>query len=239
MPMDRAARLRVLLDAAGSGERDPARALCAVCVEALPITGAGLSLITESGHVGTVAASSPLTARVDELQFALGEGPCVEAFRLGGPVLEPDLTAPTAARWPGFGPAAMEVGVRAAFAFPLEVGAFRLGALNLFRDSPGALTADEIADALLLADAATRILLDLEAESTVGEVPARLDDSALWRVEVHQATGMIMAQLNVRVAEAFVRLRAHAYVTDRPLDEVARNVVARRLRFGDEDRADQ
>jgi len=239
MQMDRAAGLRVLLDAAGSAGRDPARGLCAVCVDVLPITGAGLSLITDSGHVGTVAASSPVTARVDELQFTLGEGPCVEAFQLGGPVLEPDLNAATAARWPGFAPAAIKAGVRAAFAFPLQVGAFRLGALNLFRDSEGSLTAEEIADALLLADAATRILLDLEAESATGEVPAELDDPAMWQVEVHQATGMIMAQLNVRVDEAFVRLRAHAYATDRPLGEVARDVVARRLRLDGEDRGDQ
>jgi ANTAR domain-containing protein/GAF domain-containing protein len=236
--LDRAARLRGLLDAGGSGGRDPAR-LCAVCVEVLPITGAGLSLITESGHVGTIAASSPVTARVDELQFTLGEGPCVEAFQLGGPVLEPDLAAATVARWPGFAPAAIGAGVRAAFAFPLQVGAFRIGALNLFRDSPGSLTADEIADALLLADVATRILLDLGAESAAGEVPAGLDDPALWQAEVHQATGMIMAQLRVRVDEAFVRLRAHAYATNRPLGEVAADVVARRLRLDGEDRGDQ
>jgi len=239
MRMDRAARLRVLLDAAGNAGHDPARGLCAVCVDVLPITGAGLSLITDSGHVGTVAASSPVTARVDELQFTLGEGPCVDAFQLGGPVLEPDLNAATAAHWPGFAPAALAAGVRAAFAFPLQVGAFRLGSLNLFRDSKGSLTAEEIADALLLADAATRILLDLEAESVAGEVPAELDDPALWRVEVHQATGMIMAQLHVRVDEAFVRLRAHAYATDRPLGDVARDVVARRLRLDDKDRGDQ
>jgi len=239
MHMDRAARLRGFLDAAGGAGRDPARGLCAVCVEVLPITGAGLSLITESGHVGTVAASSPVTALVDELQFTLGEGPCVEAFQLGGPVLEPDLDAATAARWPGFTPAAIKAGVRAAFAFPLQVGAIRLGALNLFRDTPGALTAGEIADALLLADAATRMLLDLEPGSAAGEVPADLDDPALWQVEVHQATGMIMAQLNVRVDEAFVRLRAYAYTTDRPLGEVARDVLARRLRLDGEDRGDQ
>jgi ANTAR domain len=233
---DRGARLRVLLDAAGGG--DAAQALCAVCVDVLPITGAGLSLITASGHVGTVAASGPVTARVDELQVALGEGPCVEAFQLGGPVLEPDLEVVTG-RWPAFAPAAIEVGVRAAFAFPLQVGAFRIGALNLFRDTPGSLSLVEIADALLLADAATQILLDLQAESAAEGVPAGLEDPALWRVEVHQATGMIMVQLGVRVDEAFVRLRAHAYATDRRLGEVARDIVARRLRLNGEKRGAQ
>ena len=76
---------------------------------------------------------------IEELQYTLGEGPCVEAHTLNRVVLEPDLAHPSVPRWLAFTPHAVEAGVRAVFAFPLQVGTARLGALDLYRDGPGGL----------------------------------------------------------------------------------------------------
>ena len=108
----------------------------------------------------TIYASDRVASDVEELTLTLGEGPCVDAFT-GGPVLVADLTAPwRLARWPVFAPAAARAGVRAVFALPLQVGAIRLGVLDLYRAQPGDLDREQLADALVLADTACALLLD-------------------------------------------------------------------------------
>jgi hypothetical protein len=117
------------------------------------------------------------------------------------------------------------------FGFPLQVGAVRLGALNLYCDVPGVLTDEQHADALLLASITAKTLLLLQANAPVGAVAAELEANADFQYVVHQASGMVAAQLDVGVGQALVRLRAHAFGNDRALTDVARDVVARRLRF--------
>ena len=202
----------------------------AVCVDLLRVTGAGIALIGNGQHRGAIAVSDPGLAAVDELQFSLGEGPCLDADRQGRPVLEPDLNR-AQRQWPAWTPAAMAEGIHAAFAFPLQVGGAHLGALTLYRATPGDLTERDVGDALFLADLATGLLLDLEAGTPPGSLPERLSDITAHRAEVHQATGMIAAQLDVTVAQALTRLRARALAEGRPIRDVAADVVARRLRF--------
>jgi hypothetical protein len=227
---DRARQLRALLHADTEDGRVVDR-LCRICVEQLSVTGAGIALLTPSGALATVAASDAVMRQVDELQFTVGEGPCVDAFRSGSPVLEPELGVRPVVRWPGFGAEATALGVLAVFAFPLQVGAMRLGALDLYRDAPGSLEADLLADALVLADAATRALLDLEDSATTTPGLGSLDEPTLWRPEVHQATGRVMVQLGVGVQEAFLRLRAYAFAVGRPVSAVARDVAGGSLRL--------
>jgi len=148
-------------------------------------------------------------------------------------VLEPDLDEPSTPRWPAFAGPAVEAGVRAIFGFPLHVGAVRLGALNLYRDRPGPLSDDQHADALVMADVAAQALLLLQAEAPPGELAAELESGADFHFAVHQASGMVAAQLDVSVGEALIRLRAHAFGNDRALAGVSEDVVARRLRFDD------
>jgi hypothetical protein len=207
--------------------------LVILCVEMLSVTGAGVAVISEGQHRGAVAVSDPAYGAIDDLQFSLGEGPCIAADGSAGPVLEPDL-ALAVEQWPGFVPAALGNGVRAAFAFPLRMGAIHVGVLNLYRDAPGDLDGTDLRDAISLTHIATHLLLDLEADLASGMLPDRLAEIVHHRAPVHQATGMIAAQLHVEVATALVRLRAFAWSRDRSIDDVAADVVARLLRFDHE-----
>ncbi len=220
----------------GSGEQVTLPAsLSAACLSALPVSGVGVALMTADGPSGVVLAATDERARqLEELQFALGEGPCVEASGSGRPVLQPDLAVAGPVRWPRFGAAVRDAGVQAVFAFPLRVGAVRVGVLDCYRDTPGSLSAPDLVEALAFADAATAVVLHLQSHD---EHAARSDtliapiDS---RAEVHQATGMISIQLGITLTEALLRLRAHAYAADRTVSTIAADVVSRRLSFGDE-----
>ncbi len=180
---------------------------------------------------GSLGASDEVSRTIEELQFALGEGPCRDANRDQRPVLEPDLRAPAEARWPAFSPLVVEAGGRAVFAFPLRLGAARLGALDLYRDRPGRLTDEQHADALVLADVVTEAILLMQSAAPAGLLAAALADEADLHPVVHQATGMVAAQLEASVGEALVRLKAFAFGNGRALDEVAKDVLAGTLRF--------
>ena len=166
----------------------------------------------------------------------LGEGPCRDVLASAAPVLAADLgDAESVRRWPGFTPAARQLGAGAVFVFPLTVGAIRAGVLGLYRGSPGSLPDRQLGDLLILADAATVMLLGSaygDAETDGGSwLDGQAGDLALHRAEIDQATGMLTVQLGVPVATAFARLRAYAYSQDRRLGDVAGDIVARRLRL--------
>jgi len=203
------------------------------CAAALPVTGVGLMLMTDRGPAGMVAASDGPAATMEELQFTLGEGPCVDCSRSSRPVLQPDLARTGPGLWPAFSSGALDAGIRAIFAFPVQVGGIRLGVLDLYRDVAGELTDDELAEALSFADAATTVLLDLQARDADGagfESIEALQD----RAEVHQATGVAAVHANVSLPEALVLLRARAYASGRPILSVARDVLSGAVRLVDE-----
>jgi hypothetical protein len=208
--------------------------LCRAATKDLPASGVGVSLLSGSGEVLVVAASSVTSELVEELQFTLGEGPCLDAFATRKPVLVPDLGKVTTTSWAGYAPAAYEHGVRAVFAFPLQIGTARLGALDVYREYAGALTSWSAARALSYADVAMQTMLDAQQNDTaLGE--AASGDSSF---EVYQAQGMVKVQLGVSAAQALVRLRAYAYLHDRRLLDVARDVIARRLVLEPDDTTD-
>jgi hypothetical protein len=134
------------------------------------------------------------------------------------------------------------VGAAAVYAFPLQMGAARVGVMDLYHVQPRFLESGELRDALLLADTTTLLLVGGEAASldhpNPGAVEGLLSEREGYRAEIDQATGMISVQLGVGIEEAFVRLRAYAYARDRSLTDVARDVVARRLRFTPDPPAD-
>ncbi len=196
------------------------------------MSGAGIMLMWSDTPGGSLCTSNEMSDLIEQLQYALGEGPCVDAYRQDWPVIEPDLATPVTSRWPGFSPPAVEAGVRAVFGFPLQVGAACLGALNLCRDRPGPLSDDQHADALVMANIAAHSVLVLQAGAPPGALAAELEEGADFHYVVHQAAGMVAAQLDVGIGQALVRLRAYAFGNGRPLTEVAKNVVERRLRFG-------
>lgn len=213
------------------------RRIAELCVEGLAVSGAGVSLLTAAGNHGVVCATDEVATRIEDLQLTLGEGPCVDAVRTGVPVLVADLGAPenvAVGRWPAFMQAVTEAGVRAVFAFPLSIGAIRVGALDLYRDFPGDLNDDQLGAALIATDALALSLLRLSAGSEEA-FDADAGARSTYHLQVHQATGMVSVQLGVSIEEAFLRLRARAFAAGRSVTEVASDVVARRLRFSVED----
>ncbi len=195
------------------------------------MSGAGIMLMSGDAPGGSVCTTDKVAAVIEELQYSLGEGPCVDAYRHGQPVSEADLAHPATPRWPAFARPAVAAGARAVFGFPLQVGAARLGALNLYCDRAGPLSDEQHADALVMADMAAQAILVLQAGAPPGRLAVELEAGADFHYVVNQAAGMVAAQLNVSVGQALVRLRAFAFGNDRRLAEVAEDVVARTLRF--------
>jgi ANTAR domain/GAF domain len=234
---DRRARVVALIarQPAGRDARDGVAGflyrLCGAAVRGLSASGAGLSVMAEDGTRGLTTASDPITARVEELQFVLGEGPCIDAFASRGPVLVPDLADGVRSRWPGYAPAACAAGVRAVFAFPLQIGAGRLGVFDVFRARPGPLTTDELGQALTFADVAVTTLLDGQERVAAGTPAGGLDEAMDSRAELFQAQGMVTVQLGVTLADAFARIRAFAYAENRSLTDLARDIVQGRITF--------
>ena len=233
-------RLRAELDAAVSGSAGAvatADRLCSACVELLEVDGASLSLTLDGNHRGTLGASSARSRRLDSLQFTFGEGPCLDAVRTGQPVLAADLDTAAELRWPAFTGAVLDDGIRAVFALPVLLSAQRVGALDLYRARSGPLRGNGLAGGLLAAELAALPLLDLLAEHRAaaatafdeGDEDAWSRLASLERVEVYQATGMIVGALDVDPVEALVRLRAQAFARGMTADELARAVVARRV----------
>jgi hypothetical protein len=224
---DRLSKLQSLLGQAGTDMQALER-LCVGSVDHLSASGAGVSVVTGSGTREIIFATDQVSAQIEELQVSLGEGPCIDAWSSRLPVIEEDLARTSPDRWPMFVPAARSAGAVAVFAMPLQVGMSRIGALDLYRDEPGGLSAADLTDAVRLGEAVTQVLLRLEPYE--GGVEAAEMGPTL-SAEIYQAAGMVTVQLEVDITEALARLRAHAYAEECPLWEVARDVVARRLRI--------
>jgi hypothetical protein len=233
---DRAAAIRGLIEVQTVRSDGLSGLLERVCHAVLPVlsaSGAGISMMTADGLRGVCVASDPVSQRLDDLQFTFGEGPCMDAFDGRRPVLINDLDASTT-RWPMYAPAAREGGIRAVFAFPLQIGGARLGVLDVFRDDAGPMNAAELTDALLFTDVTVSAILDRRENVSARQSDDDLAGAIQHRADIFQAQGMVMVQLGISLADAMARLRAHAYAENRRLDDVARDVIARRLRFAEE-----
>lgn len=220
--------------------RDLADRLCAACVDLLAVDGACLSVVDDETPGGPFGSSNALSRELDELQFTCGEGPCVDAGRAGAPVLVADLREASLERWPAFAGAAIERGVQAMFALPVAVASVGVGVLDLYRSRPGELDDTALSGGLLAAELAALPLLDLmssDLNAAVAEPAstAYRELTSLTRVEVYQATGMLIAQLDVGPAQALVRLRGYAFAHDLSVREVAWEIVERRLRLEGDD----
>jgi hypothetical protein len=227
--------------AAVGGERrlEAADRLCRACVTLLAVDAAAISLVFDGANAATLGSSGPLARIYDELQFTLGEGPCLDSVAHRAPVLVVDLANPNDARWPAYGPALLAHRIRGVYAMPVLVAGEYVGALDLFCAEPGRLRTEQLAGAVAAAELAAIPVLDLmnaDLQAAVSDPnsDAWAELNALSRAEVSQATGMVMAQLGIDAAEALVRLRAHAYATDRGAIDVARDILDRRLRLEDD-----
>ncbi|MGV9299719.1 GAF and ANTAR domain-containing protein [Amycolatopsis sp. NPDC003676] len=205
----------------------PLAGVCRAVVTLMPVDGAAVSLIAEGGQRALVLATDPVVEHLDAVQFGLGEGPSFEAFETGRPVLAADLSRSLPASWPVFGAEAALAGIGGIFAFPLRHGAAKLGALDIYRRDSGWLSEEELATILSGADLVTSALLAVVTAGAAGETLSGA--MGRDRAVVHQATGIVIAEFAIPAEEALAKLRAYTFSQGRMLDEVARDLVARRL----------
>lgn len=200
--------------------------------DVLGLDGLALLLSPTGSPAQLVQSHGEHTAALEDLQQVQGHGPSLDAARHGALLLVPHVTEVTDSRWPGL-PAAIEaLGVGAVFSFPLRIGVIGLGALTGHRTRPGPMSTDQLTDAFGLADTLAQLTIATAAHADF-TYAALLDEPGLYFAEVHQATGMLSAQLDITCDHALIRLRGHAFSQDRPLLDVARDVLARRLRLDD------
>jgi hypothetical protein len=196
-------------------------------LHAFPVSGAAVSTVGDFMGSETLSASDENAARLDELQFDLGEGPCWTALRSARPVLEPDLRNPRN-HWPAFTAAATHLDVRSMFAFPVLVGSIRIGAVDLYSREPLELDRDQVRQAGAMADVVGRHVL----RRAVAEIGAEDEATTPFsRRLVHQATGVVLAQLDISADDARLVLHGHAFAASRPVMEVAQDVIDGTLRF--------
>jgi hypothetical protein len=226
------------LRAAVDGRRGLAAAdsLCEACVTLFGIDAAAISLIFAGVSSGTLGSSDAAAREYDELQFTIGEGPCLDSVSTRAPVLVADLAKHSQVRWPLYRPAMLDYKIRGIFAIPVVLAGEYVGALDFFRAQPGELGDDELAGGVVAAELAGVPLLDLldvdlQAAANDPTSSAWAELNLLSRTEVSQATGVLVAQLEIEPAEALARLRAHAYATNRSATDVARDILDQRLRL--------
>jgi hypothetical protein len=236
-------RLRAQLGAAlagAGGALSAADRLCLACTDLLDVDGAAVSVMYEGSTRGTFGSSGELSRRLDEFQFTYGEGPCLDAVSSGRPVLVGDFRDPAEQRWPAFGRAMLDSGVRAVFALPVVIADSPVGALDLFSSRPGPLSVGGLDGGLWAAELASLPLLDLMTADVDWEAAGEGGDgweqlASLERVEVYQATGMIIGRLDVDAVEALVRLRAYAFARGLTASEAAWAIVERRVSLADDE----
>lgn len=196
-------------------------------LDVLPVTGAAVSTLGDLLGSETLSATDDRAARLDELQFDLGEGPCWDALRLARPVLEPDVNHPQTF-WPAFSLALREHHISSIFAFPLHVGSLRIGAVDLYSLEPVTLHESHTRQATAMAGVIGRkVLRNALAAVEVEEHPV----SAYSRRLIHQATGMVLAQLDVSADDARLVIHGHAFAAGKTMKEVAQDILDGRLSF--------
>lgn len=196
------------------------------------MTGAAVSTLGDPLGSETVCATDDSAARIDEIQLDLGEGPSWEALSTRRPVFEPDLQHSTDTSWPLARQALGETGLAAVFAFPLIVAGINIGAIDLYARVAGDMTSRQVADAGLLSTILARQVLRRSLRALESEDEDAGDEAGGYsRREVHQATGMVLAQMGITPADALLVLRGHAFASGRPVRDIAADVVARKLDF--------
>jgi hypothetical protein len=225
--------VRIAVAFAREAAKSPASSLCAACVDVLGVSGAGITVMG-GGQAGPLCVSNERMAALEDSQYTLGEGPCYDAFHAGRPVHAPRLDPIELVRWPSFVEVANDAGIGAAFAYPLAIKGARVGVLTLYQDAVGELSAAQNDDSIALSEVLTEMVLSLQDAAPVGELAAELEEAVTYRAEIHQAAGMVSIQLQMPVAEALVRIRAHAFSTSQSVGVVAADIVSRRLRLAND-----
>ncbi|WP_412163848.1 GAF and ANTAR domain-containing protein [Curtobacterium flaccumfaciens pv. flaccumfaciens] len=198
---------------------------------ALPMGGVSISTFGELCPSETVSATDEVATRIDEIQLDLSEGPCWTALATDAPVLETDLVQRPNAAWPAFNDAVRSEPVGAVFAFPVAFGPFPLGAIDVYVPEPATIEDDTVRQAMTLASAVSRRVLRRALRSIADEDDALLDRSPSSRRVVHQATGVVLAQLDISPEDAYLLLQGHAFARRTTMRRVAEEILDGTVRF--------
>ncbi len=204
---------------------DLLHALSDRCVELLDASAAGLLLTDQRGALRTLAASSEQTMLLELFQLEANEGPCLDCFRSGAPVVEPDLSVATE-RWPHFVDRALRLGYRSVNALPMRLRNETIGALNLFSRNPGGLSPTDVGIAQALANVATIGILQERAIRRSELLAEQLQAALNSRVIIEQAKGVLAERGGLTMDQSFAQLRRFARSTNRRLSDTAQAVVS-------------
>lgn len=202
--------------------------LTADCARLLDIAEAGLLLADSRGVLHVMAASSEGTMALELLQLQREQGPCLDCFREGTPVLVPDL-AQAQERWPEFVAAAHAAGFASVHALPMRLRDKVLGTLGLFGTRAGALAADDLELGQALAHVATVALVTERSSADGKALTAQLQAALTSRVTLEQAKGIVAQLGELNMDRAFAALRRYARDHNQRLADVAGHVVNREL----------
>jgi GAF domain-containing protein len=212
-------------------EPDEANDLCRSFLCSLPISGVSVTVISSSGIQSSLCSSDPVSARIDELQFELGEGPQWSTARSGDIMLLPDVRSGGHNDWPVFGAALRELPVAALFSVPMRMGAVTVGVATLHHNKPGQLKQEHQDTSLAIASAIASAAVQRAMASATDDAALESAATPALRREVHQATGMTLVHLDTTATIAYSRLQAYAFSNGRTVQAVAREVVAGTLRL--------
>jgi GAF domain-containing protein len=207
------------------------------CVDVFDVGAAGLMLRSPEGELRVMASSSEAMRLLELFELQSEEGPCLDCYRAGAPVVSTNL-ADDAERWPQFAPEALAAGFRSLNALPMRLRSSVLGAVNLFHVEPGALRRADVDAAQALADVATIAILQHRVSNEAQVLNEQLSDALNTRIVIEQAKGMIAERTGDSLEAAFKRLRDHARSHNLRLADLARDVVTGELSTATLDRAE-
>jgi GAF domain-containing protein len=196
------------------------------CIDVLDVSTAGLIMLVDGG-LRLMASSSEAMRVLELLELQAEEGPCMDCYRSGRPVVNVDLATDEArARWPRFVPEARAAGFRSAHAVPMRLRGTILGALNMFRTGATEMAGDDIVAAQAFADIATIAILQNRAALQAQVVNEQLSQALTSRIVIEQAKGVLAERAALNMEDAFTRLRTYARNNNRRLADIAGEVIA-------------
>ncbi len=198
------------------------------CVDVFDVAAAGLMLVSPDAELRVIASSSEAMRVLELFEVQADEGPCVDCFRSGKPIVNHRLDVGDG-RWPGFGPMAVEAGFRSVHALPLRLRGQTIGALNMFRVDEGPMRESDVMAAQALADVATIAILQHRAVQDAQVLNEQLAQALNTRIVIEQAKGVIAEGAALDMEEAFARLRRHARNHNLRLTDVAQMVTSKTL----------
>lgn len=195
------------------------------CVAVLDVDAAGIMLVAPDGDLRVMASSSEAMRVLELFELQSEQGPCLDSYRTGEPVVNQDL-ASTDRRWPRFADEALAAGFRSAYALPMRLRGVVIGALNLFRAEPGEMGEADLVVAQALADIATITILQHRGALEAQVVNDQLNHALNSRIVIEQAKGVVAERRGLDMEQAFATLRNHARTHNLRLADVARDVIS-------------